>query len=103
MLFRSAIRITALLRDAVMERKTLKAEKNASMPVGGEVSAWFRLLVKFAPPVMFAIGLVTVRKLNLAVKSTLKSEKSLQLVTNNGLIILYVTDDVSLMDYALTC
>ena len=52
---------------------------------------------------MFAIGLVTVRKLNLVVKSTLKSEKSLQLVANNGLIILYVTDDVSLMDYALTC
>ena len=52
---------------------------------------------------MFAIGLVMVRKLNLVVKSTLKSEKSLQLVANNGLIILYVTDDVSLMDYALTC
>ena len=40
-----------------MERKTLKAEKNASMPVGGSLRAWFSLLVKFTSSVMFAIVL----------------------------------------------
>lgn len=57
-----------------------KAEKNLLTPVGREVSAWFRLLVKFAPPVMFAIGLVTVRKLNLVVNKKSQSEKNLQLL-----------------------
>lgn len=46
-----------MLRDAVMERKTLKAEKNASMPVGGSLRAWFSLLVKFTSSVMFGIVL----------------------------------------------
>ena len=34
--------------------------------------------------------------------STLKSKKNLQLVANNGMTILYVSDDVSLMDCLLS-
>ena len=73
-------------KDAVMERKMFNADKNSIMPDGGELSAWFSLIVKFASPGlgMFTIGLVTVRKLNLVVKSTVKSEKSLQLVAITG-------------------
>jgi len=36
------------------------------------------------------------------VKLTLKSKKTLQLVANNGVTILSVIDDVSLMDCVLT-
>jgi len=47
-----------------MERKMFRVENNLIIPTGGELSAWFSLLVKFAPPGlrMFAIGLVTVRE-----------------------------------------
>jgi len=68
-----------LLRDAVIERKMFKVENNSIMLAGGELSAWFSLLVKVASPglEMFAIGLVTVTELNLTVRSTLKNEKNL--------------------------
>jgi len=47
-----------------MERKMFKDESNLIIPAGGELSAWFSLLVKFASPGlrMFAIGPVTVRE-----------------------------------------
>jgi len=47
-----------------MDRKMFKAENTSTMPVGGEGSVWFSLLVKFSSPRlgMFAIGTVTVRK-----------------------------------------
>lgn len=57
-----------------MARKMLKADIN-SMPAGGDLS----LLVKVPSPVMFAIGVVTMRKLNLVVGTRLKSEKNLKL------------------------
>ena len=85
-----------------MDRKMFKAEKNFRMPAGDALSAWFSLLVKFPSPVMFAIGVMTMRKLNLVVNAKLKSEKNLQLLANNGLTILYVVDDVLLMDCVLT-
>jgi len=43
--------------DAVMERKMFKADKNSIMRAGGELSAWFSLLVKFLSLVMFTIVL----------------------------------------------
>lgn len=95
-----AIRISAFPRTAVIERPMFTAENNSIMPTGGELSAWFNLIVKFSSPGlgMFAIGLVTLRKQKLVVKSTLKSEKNLQLVTNSGMTIFYV----SLIDCVLT-
>ena len=73
-----------------MDRKMFKAEPNNSrMPAGDVLRACFSLLVKFPSPVMFAIGVMTVRKLNLVVNAKLKSEKNLQLVSKNGLTILY--------------
>ena len=60
------------------------------MPAGGELSAWFSLIVKFSSAglEMFATGLVTVEKSNIVVKSTPKSKKNLQLSANNGITIL---------------
>ena len=75
-------------RDALMDGKMFKAENNSRMPTGEPLSAWFSLLVKFASPELFAIGLVTVRKLNLVVNTKLKDEKNLQLVANNGMTFL---------------
>ena len=73
-----------------MDRKMFRAENNSAIPAGGELSAWFSLIVKFPSAGLekFANGLVTVRKLNPVVKSTLKSTKNLQLLANNGITIL---------------
>jgi len=59
-----AKRISAFPRNAVIERTMFTVENNSIMPTGGELSAWFSLIVKFSSPGlgMFAIGLVTVRK-----------------------------------------
>ena len=53
-----------------MERNMFNDDKNSIMPTGDEVSPWFSLIVKFSSPdlEMFAIGLMTVRKLKIAVK-----------------------------------
>ena len=52
-------------------------DKNNSRVLGGgdEPTSWFRLLVKFGSLVMFAIGLGTMKELNLFVNAKLKSEK----------------------------
>ena len=50
-------RIRAFPRHAVMDRKMLRAEINASVLRCGAPSAWFSLLVKFPSPVIFAIVL----------------------------------------------
>jgi len=63
----------------VIDRKKFKADKNSSIPVGDELSAWFSLLLKFPSPVMFAIVLVTMVNLNLFVNTKRVSEKNLQL------------------------
>jgi len=52
---RRAIRIKALPRDAVMDRKMFKAEKSSTMPNGNSMKTGFSLVVKFPSPVMFAI------------------------------------------------
>ena len=43
----------SIAQRCVIERKMFKAENNSRMPTGGELNAWFRLLVKFASPVTF--------------------------------------------------
>ena len=47
--------MTAFPRDAVIDRKMFKAEKNSSTPAG---DARPSLLVKFPSPVMFAMFVV---------------------------------------------
>ena len=49
------MRARTLPRDAVIERKIFKAEKNSTIPAGDALSSWFGLLVK--PVVAFAIAL----------------------------------------------
>jgi len=50
-------RIRVFPRHEAMDRKKLKAEKNANVLCGISPSAWLTLLVKLPSPVIFAIFL----------------------------------------------
>ena len=55
--FRRAMRIRTLSQDAVMERKTYRAENNSSMPAGDVLSACFIKLTYCSSRVEFAIAI----------------------------------------------
>ena len=55
-------------RDAVMDKKMFKAEKNPSTPAGDARTTCTSLLVKFLSPVMLIIIDVDGRKIMLDVK-----------------------------------